>query len=414
MEPQSKEFLLAEHQYFREAFWRNEEVGDKRLTFLIGLVTAVMGGLVALAGKGSQVSLDNMRRLAIAASAALLVFGIATLLRIVQRNKVADEYKAALDRIRDHFRKQDRELFSYAPFPAGQRRRLVTGGILEAVMLVNSVVAAVLATLITLSRQPAQTVAIALGTLVVAFGLQMAGLSRGRRSAATQLAHLEMRWIFDGPLPDDVQQWFMRTGAPLGNNLSPAENREDIYFLADPWPDLGLKLSRGKLELKRRGVSEAISISSAGVSGRAEFWEKKGEWAYKDEPPDEVEAAFAPGDLAGSRISSRKQRRQRKYHVEVGRPPEAVDFEERPDRVLILELVAMEVAGHSAWSMLAEVIAPEHETRKLLAESLPVLLAAYPGPPLSTASSCSYPEWLIRTRSAAATTLQRRQTAGTP
>lgn len=413
MDPQSKDFLLAEHQYFREAFWRNEEIGDKRLTFLIGLVTAVMGGLVALAAKGSQATLDNMRQLATAASAALLVFGIATLLRIVRRNKVADEYKAALDRVRDQFRNNDRELGSYFPFPARQRRRLGTGGILEVVMVVNSVVAAVLTALITPSRPPVETVAIALGTFAVVFGLQRAGLSRRVRSGATQIAHLEMRWIFDGPLPNDVHQWFAGTGAPLGDNLLREPDREDIYFLADPWPDLGLKLSRGKLELKRRSASHALSISSAGVSGRAELWEKKGEWTYNDQLSDEVKAAFIAGDLAGSRVSSRKRRWQRKYAIQAGKLPHAVDFNERPERVLILELVDMKLPGHSAWSMLAEVIAPERETQKLLADSLPLLLAGYPGPRLSAASSWSYPEWWIRRAGGAdAVRREKHQTSG--
>jgi len=45
----TRAFLLAEHEHFGDSFWRNEETGEKRVNFLITLVTAVLAALVALA-----------------------------------------------------------------------------------------------------------------------------------------------------------------------------------------------------------------------------------------------------------------------------------------------------------------------------------------------------------------------------
>jgi hypothetical protein len=52
-EPQkvSMEFLLADHKYFADSIWKNEEVGEKRLNVFITLVTAVIAALVALHAK---------------------------------------------------------------------------------------------------------------------------------------------------------------------------------------------------------------------------------------------------------------------------------------------------------------------------------------------------------------------------
>jgi len=41
-----QDFLLAEYQQYSEAFWRNEEAGERRVTFFITLATAVIAALV--------------------------------------------------------------------------------------------------------------------------------------------------------------------------------------------------------------------------------------------------------------------------------------------------------------------------------------------------------------------------------
>ena len=47
-EKHTRDFLLNEHRYFAESFWKNEETGEKRVTFFITLITAVISALVVL------------------------------------------------------------------------------------------------------------------------------------------------------------------------------------------------------------------------------------------------------------------------------------------------------------------------------------------------------------------------------
>jgi hypothetical protein len=114
-----KEYLLAEHQYLREAFWRNEESGERRLQFFIGLVTAVFGGLGLLAttDKGwFRGCPDRIYAAAAGGLVFLLLVGWMTLGRMNKRDRVSDEYKTSLDEIRNCFLR-----------PAGERMSVAAG-----------------------------------------------------------------------------------------------------------------------------------------------------------------------------------------------------------------------------------------------------------------------------------------------
>jgi len=44
----AKELLLADHGYFSQLFLRNEQIGETRVNWFIGIVTGAAGGLFAL------------------------------------------------------------------------------------------------------------------------------------------------------------------------------------------------------------------------------------------------------------------------------------------------------------------------------------------------------------------------------
>src|SRR5262249_43231618 len=96
--------LLAEYKHFSESIWKNEETGERRLNFFITLVTAVIAGLVALwtkKGTGDlALSERDILRITIPALIGLLLFGIVTFLRMLQRDRVTSEYKGIVDYIR--------------------------------------------------------------------------------------------------------------------------------------------------------------------------------------------------------------------------------------------------------------------------------------------------------------------------
>lgn len=115
----AKELLLEDYRYLSDSFWRNEQTGETRVNWFIGIFTAVAGGLVALAGTEDGPRGELLRLLVIVSLIALLVFGLLTLLRIVKRNEITDGYKQDLDLIRQIFKDYfncDNILLDYHPF----------------------------------------------------------------------------------------------------------------------------------------------------------------------------------------------------------------------------------------------------------------------------------------------------------
>ena len=84
---------------------------------------------------------------------------------------------------------------------------------------------------------------------------------------------LELRWFFKGLLPADVEYWFINL-LP-GNQPLKEESREDLYFIISDRQDLGLKISRGFLELKWRQDSQPFSLSASRIIGVEETWDKR-------------------------------------------------------------------------------------------------------------------------------------------
>jgi hypothetical protein len=120
----AKELLLADHGYFSQLFLRNEQIGETRVNWFIGIVTGAAGGLVALVTK-SDLTGDVNRLITIAALFALLLFGVVTLFRIIQRNRTTDGFKKDLDNVRQVFRDHydpERVLMDYEPLGSTKKK----------------------------------------------------------------------------------------------------------------------------------------------------------------------------------------------------------------------------------------------------------------------------------------------------
>ncbi len=137
------DFLIAEHQHFAESFWRTEELGEKRLNFFISLLTAAVAGLVVLATAESGFTDTQVQWVSFTTGLSLLLLGLSTLLRMLRRNNVTDQYKDAMNLVRESFRTRY-ALEDYAPFEK-LPRRLFTGGLAQTAALLNSMIAGALA-----------------------------------------------------------------------------------------------------------------------------------------------------------------------------------------------------------------------------------------------------------------------------
>ena len=136
------QFLITEYEHFADSFWRTEELGEKRVNFLISLITAAVAGLVILATSESSFSSKEVQWVAFATGVALLLLGISTLLRMLRRNEVADQYKAAMRSIRSSFSERY-SLEGYDPMPV-LSRQLFSGGLAQTTALLNSLISGAL------------------------------------------------------------------------------------------------------------------------------------------------------------------------------------------------------------------------------------------------------------------------------
>ena len=138
-----EQLLLAEYEQYSEAFWRNEEAGERRVTFFTTLTTALVTASVALRASELNIPKQEVILVASAALSSALLFGIATFLRILHRDRVTDQYKAVLRYLRVHL-KRCSGLDEY-DLPLGSRRHwLLRGGLATTVALMNCLLVAVL------------------------------------------------------------------------------------------------------------------------------------------------------------------------------------------------------------------------------------------------------------------------------
>jgi len=272
-----EKFLLAEYTALSASFWRNEETGEKRVNYLITLVTAVLAALVTLATKQGALSDAQIAWTAFAACLALLAVGILTFLRMLRRNAVTDEYKHALDEIRDRFRRLDGSalLEGYEPFiPAGRaHRRLGRGGLAELVGVVNSVVAASAAAAVA-SR--AGSVAAVAAAMTAAFALSVVlhavRLRRGPRRARPR--EIESALVVCSEAPGEVLDAVAALTGIAGLELRPRPDEaiRDRYF---DTPDG--RLGAREVALRVREVDGRTLLALKGPTGPGEGGEGRDE-----------------------------------------------------------------------------------------------------------------------------------------
>lgn len=233
----AKAFLLAELEYLTDSFWKNEQTGETRVNWFIGLVTAVVAALVALATSEEHAGTPSLRVIVIASLLSLLALGTITLLRVLKRNETTDEYKRGLDHIRQLFRDRfdgQRILQGYLPFPASAHAPRKFGGLTHIVAVLNSLLFAGIAgtTLYPVADQIAPAAPpIAPGwaylAAVVGFVLSAAGqfrYIRSRAKAAKKVLHE------DDPTHAGGIVYRLINGAPEYLLVGPSKEIPDLWL----------------------------------------------------------------------------------------------------------------------------------------------------------------------------------------
>ncbi len=203
---------------------------------------------------------------------------------------------------------------------------------------------------------------------------------------------LELRWFFNGLVPAEVQDWFANR---LPGNKRPQEksSRKDLYFIVRDREDLGLKISRGNLELKWRQDSQRFSLSEPRIAGVEETWIKE-EWPYAKEYAHNVEMAFGKSNLKGCRVEVQKIRSRRKYKVETTGAVIDLAMGETPLRLLKVELTNLIKHDRPWWTFSVEISGEPQNLHEIFSAAVKIILNGHPQLDLQADDSYGYPQWL--------------------
>lgn len=206
---QSVSFLLEEYKHLAESFLRNEELGERRFNFFIALTTAVIGALVAIP-KVFDGEVDTIFFFFVLL--AVFLFGVVTLVRIIRRNLVTDEYLRGLGRIRRYFADRDPKIQLYLAYPPygeePQHKKewkgwkkfytifsLGKGGLVEMVVLVNSLIAAAFCVLLAISPS----------RLIIGLSLLVSSLAGFTTAWIVQFIYIKYRYDKGMPTKDEIK-----------------------------------------------------------------------------------------------------------------------------------------------------------------------------------------------------------------
>jgi hypothetical protein len=93
-------FLVADLQHFGQSLLENERMGEERFRFFSTLITAVSAGLVALYTADAGMKDEPKELIVTGALIGLVLFGLLTYLRMLQRDRASEGYRNDLKHIR--------------------------------------------------------------------------------------------------------------------------------------------------------------------------------------------------------------------------------------------------------------------------------------------------------------------------
>jgi hypothetical protein len=195
------------------------------------------------------------------------------------------------------------------------------------------------------------------------------------------LTTCEMRWLFDGPLPEEVERWFQSRGDAIAPMW-----REDRYLILPGVADMGIKQREGRVDIKGRLSVLGPHAIAPEAEGVAERWCK---WTYAAAAVERL-GRFEDGVIVVS-----KGRAQRHFLLDPDGGTQRTAQRDLKQRGLSLELTRIRVAGGEHWSLGVEAAPDDPDLLANLLHALGEMLRGFPMP-LPRARSMSYPEWLAR------------------
>jgi 8-oxo-dGTP pyrophosphatase MutT (NUDIX family) len=198
----AKDLLLEDYRYISSEISRNEQIGETRVNWLIGTVTAVVGALILLTSADHGPSGELLGMIIAGALFALMVLGLITLARVLKRNESTDRCMRDHDLIRQIFKDYfdtEHVLLGYHPFwpqslattirkPAKTKQGKpgrAFGGLAHIVLAINSLLSAALVGVVVYPVMTSLSLSslVAFGAFVLTGAVQFSWVKRRERSS---------------------------------------------------------------------------------------------------------------------------------------------------------------------------------------------------------------------------------------
>jgi hypothetical protein len=191
----------------------------------------------------------------------------------------------------------------------------------------------------------------------------------------------ELRWLYPGTIPSEIEEWF-------GQNCSP-QKREDWYLYTPGNDYLGIKLRQERLEVKWRKAELSVLRFGELVEGKAEKW---GKWICSDSRGE----SFQPATVSGNSIwiNIQKIRRLQKYQILPDSSIQAVADDKNVDNSCSVEITQLLIQEQTWWSLAFEAVGEDTQILENLRLTASYLFSNYQEPKLIAANSYGYPHWL--------------------
>jgi hypothetical protein len=189
----------------------------------------------------------------------------------------------------------------------------------------------------------------------------------------------EIRWLLDGPVPEEVERWFQ------GREPATPAQREDRYLILPGVADMGIKHRDGRLEIKGRIAKLGNHAIAPEIEGVAERWCK---WSYGAPIAERLDG------FRGDFIVVSKARVQRHLLLDSEGRTQRTGQRDLTQRGFSLELTRIRLRGGDHWSLGVEAAPDDPDLLANLVHALGEVLRGFPMP-LPRTLSRSYPRWLL-------------------
>ena len=191
---------------------------------------------------------------------------------------------------------------------------------------------------------------------------------------------VETRWFLPGTAPPEVVLWFQ------GELTMTQPPRVDTYLHTPEAHDLGIKMREGRIEIKQRHNVLGKHTFHPLVSGIVESW---GKWSFQINSQ-----ASAVETSSGTWIQVTKERMIRRYQVTPDGNIRSIPGWLFPLQRSTIEIANIIIYGKDWWSLNLVVVGTDINLFDALRITADYTFNKSGTPPLSTAESYSYPQWL--------------------